>query len=505
MEEKEITKTEDASSVTKPEKPEKNKNSRKNTSRRRKHGIISLSVTLLVVVAIVIINIISVTLTEKFSGFTADLTSLRSFRLTDQSVELAKNVDKKTFITFLADKNTYTEMDAYCKQTSIIAEELSRWSEGMIEVQYIDLVRNPTFAEDYSDSNLSTTDVIVSCGDNKKILTAYDLYNFENFSEDYRYIASSDAEQEIDNAITSVINEQITKAVIIKDYCSQDYSYFVKTLSNNGYSVKEISLISDDIPDDTDMAVIYAPTRDYTEDAVKKLIDFLYNDGSYGKNLLYAADSLDAQTPNLDSLLAKYDIELKHALAFETDTSKLDSRSQSYYDGILCSYYTDLYTENLTDGKQPVVTGFTRSVYTIAGVAQPLLVLSEKSGNCPYDADEEKWNMQDAITGEECVLAQGTLGTDDAKSTVVVSGTYLIFTQSYYGSVYGNQSYLSTLLGTINGRDMSRISVAEKVITEFDINIDKNAAVTIGFIVYALIPLLILGAGLTVYLIRRNK
>ena len=501
MEEKEIVRPDD-NTASKPDKPPKSRN---NFSRRRKHGIISIAVTLLVIAAIVIVNIISVNLTEKFSGLTADLTGLKAFGLTEQSKQLAGSISKKTYITFLADKNTYTELDAYCKQTSIIAEELSRCSQGMIEVQYIDLVRNPTFAEGYADSNLSTTDVIVNCADKKKILTAYDLYNFENFSDDYRYIASSNAEQELDNAIVSVNNEQITNAVIIKDYCSQDYSYFVNTLTNNGYSVKELSLISDSIPENTDMVIIYAPTRDYTEDAVKKLEVFLENGGKYGKTLLYAADSLDAQTPELDKLLAKADLEFKHSLAFETDTTRLDSRSQSYYDGILCSYYTDLYTENLPEGKPPVVIGYARPIFTIDGVGQPLLVLSEYSGNCPYDADEKTWKMEDSITGKECVLAQGTVGKDDAQSIVIAAGTYLLFTQEYYGSVYGNQSYLSTMLGTVNGRDVRQISVAKKVITEFDINIDKNASVTIGFIVYALIPLLILGAGLTVYLMRRNK
>ena len=488
-----------------PEPSGKEPAPKKKASRRRKHGLISLLVTVFVVVAIVIVNVIAVTLNQKFSGLTADLTGLKSFQLTEQSKKLAESVSKKTQISFLSDKNTYVQMDAYCKQTSIIAEELARCSDGMIEVQYVDLVRNPTFAEGYSDSNLSTTDVIVSCEDKKKVLTTSDLFNFESFSEDYRYIASSNAEQEIDNAIAAVNNEQVTNAVIIKDYCSEDYSYLKTTLSSNGYSVSEVSLVNGELPVDTDLVIIYAPTRDYSEEAVQKLNTFMKNDGTYGKTLLYAADSMDAQTPHLDAFLAQYDLELAHAIVFETDTTQLDSRSQNYYDGILCQYYSDLYTDNITDKSLPVITGFSRSVYRLEGKAQPLLSLSERSGECPYDVDDEKWNMEEAITGKECVLAQGTIGNDKTHSTVVLSGTYLPFTQTYYGSAYANQTYLSTMLATLTGRDTSQITVAKKVITEFDINIDRSTALTLGFIVYGFVPLLIFGAGLTVYLMRRHK
>lgn len=490
---------------TSPTEEAKSSTSKKPVSRRKKHGLISALITLLVAAAIVIVNVICVSLTDKFSGLTADLTDMKAFRLTDQSKELASSVSKKTMITFLSDKNTYVSMDAYCKQTSVIAEEMARTSQGMIEVQYVDLVRNPTFAEGYADANLSTTDVIVSCGDKKKILTSYDLFNFESFTEDYRYIASSDAEQELDNAIVLVNNEQVTNAVIIKDYCSEDYSYLKSTLTTNGYTVSEVSLVNDEIPADTDLVIIYAPTRDYTEDAVKKLNSFLNNNGTYGKTLLYAADSLDVQTPHLDGLLQEYDLSLEHALVFETNTNRLDSRSQNYYDGILCEYYSDLYTQNLPDKSIPVITGFSRPVYRIKAASQPLLVLSEYSGECPYDAEEATWDMQAAITGKECVLAQGSVGTDTAKSTIVLSGSYLPFTQAYFGSNYSNQTYLTTMLGTLTGRDTDTITVAEKVITEFDINIDKNTSITLGFLVYALIPLLILGVGLTVYLMRRNK
>ena len=62
-----------------------------------------------------------------------------------------------------------------------------------------------------------------------------------------------------------------------------------------------------------------------------------------------------------------------------------------------------------------------------------------------------------------------------------------------------------TMLASINERSSEIISVSDKVITNFDINANASARFWIGFVIYALIPLMILGCGLTVYLVRRGK
>ena len=133
-----------------------------------------------------------------------------------------------------------------------------------------------------------------------------------------------------------------------------------------------------------------------------------------------------------------------------------------------------------------------------------LLSYSDNSGYCPFDADEN-WDMNAAITGNTFVLAQGQGGLADNPSTLIVSGTYRFFTQAYYGSAYNNQSYLSAMLAGVNHRSTERVTVAEKVINTFDINISQQTAMNLGFVVYALIPIVILGIGIAVFLMRRNR
>ena len=77
--------------------------------------------------------------------------------------------------------------------------------------------------------------------------------------------------------------------------------------------------------------------------------------------------------------------------------------------------------------------------------------------------------------------------------------------ETYFVNSLGNRNYIMTMLASLNGRSSEIISVSDKVITNFDIEADAHTRFWIGFVIYALIPLIILGCGLTVYLVRRGK
>ena len=486
------------------EKSEKKKSGIKLSDRKTMHGIVSIAVSCLVLAAVIIVNIIASTLTDKYSGLTADITSVKSFDLTEDSIYIANNVDKKVKITFLTSKSSYEAVDPYCKQASYLANQLAQNSDEMILVEYIDLVQNPSYENNYPDVELSTTDVIVSCGDKYKILTADEMFNFESYDGTYSYIASSQAEQQIDAAILTVTSDISTKVALVTDNCTDDYSYLKSTLTSNNYEISEISLITDDIPDDTDMVIVYAPTKDYTYDAVEKIREFLENNNQYGKSMLYVSYRKGADTPNIDKLLSDYGMKVEDALAFDMDSSRI--AGNSYYDGIMCSFASELYTENISENDYPVIVSLASPIsVTDDKTAQPLLILSEDSGMCPLDAVDGEWSMTDSVTGDVCVMAQGSTGTDEATSTVIVSGSTSMFEQSMLGSAFSNSQYVLDMFANLNDRDTDTIQLENKVITDYDLNISTQTANIVGVVIYAIIPLVILGVGIIIFLVRRNK
>lgn len=486
-------------------KKAKKKTASKPLSRKVKRRMVSTVISVLMIAAVVIVNIIAGVLTPKYTAMTTDITSLRSFDMSDQSQKIASDIKKKVKITFLTEKSTYEAIDTYCKQTSVFAAQLSQTSEGMISVEYIDLIKNPTFTDKYADENLSTTDVIVSCGKKYKVLTKNDLFNFAQYSEQYQYIESSKSEQAIDNAIMTVTSDVSTKVALVIDNAGDDYSYLESTLISNNYEVKEVSLEKDQISTDFETVIVYTPSKDFTADAVKKLENYLVNNDKYGKNLIYIPYERHTDTPNFDALIDRFGMAVKDGLAFDMDTNRL--MGSSYYDAIACTYVSDQYYMDHIDENSPVLVGLARPVeVTDDRVAAPLLVLSSAgSGWCPFDAQDGKWSMTEAVTGKECVMAQGMLGNDNGTSTVVVAGSAYMFTQSYLSSDFSNSTYIFNMLADLNHRDTSVVTVKEKVISDYDLTLSQNTAAILGVALYGVIPLFILGAGLIVYWVRRYK
>ena len=419
-------------------------------NRKMKRGLASLIITVLVIIAVVLANAVASVMTSKLPALTADITGMKNFVINEKTREIVQKLKRKVTISF--------------------------------------------------------TDIIITSGTNRKILRVADMFTFENYSGNLSYIASSKAEQEIDNAVLSVSTSEMIKTAIIIDNASEDRSFFENTLKADGYSVTEIVLSSQIIPEDTQMVVLYTPSKDLSQNAVSKLRAFLENNGNYGKNLLYIASPTDIkEMPNLDALLLDYGMSVGNGFVFEADGTRINSSSQNYFNGVLCSYASDLYTENISDISRTVIAGYAKPVLIKDPLtAAPLRKYSEYSGIRPFDADEN-WSYKDAIVGNVPILAQGTIIKDDKYSSVIVSGCERIFARSYYGSDYSNRTYLSTMLATVNGRTQELVSIPEKVITAFDIEIDHQTAANLGFIVYAVIPLIILGAGFTVFLMRRNR
>lgn len=473
-------------------------------NRKRKRSIISGVITVLAVSAIVLVNVISGVLVSKYPAFTADITSMQAFGLTEQSRDIAENLKKKVKITFLSEKREYENRDPYCKQTSVTANEMAKLSDGMISVEYIDIVKEPTLARKYNDESLTANDIAVTCGDKTRILKVTELFTFEAYSSEYQYISSSQSESMIDNAIVTVTSDVITKVALISDNSSKGYEYFAKTLEENNYEVTEISLENDEIEKDTDMIIIYEPEKDFTENALLKLENFLVNDENYGKNLVYVPDIEGAEHTRLDSFVGMFGMSVTDGVAFEYDESRR-YYSSNYYEYLICDFASNLYRENFSDERYtPVMTGLSRPIYIKSKDVEPLLVLSEKSGTVPYTADDD-WSMEDSITGNICVMAQVEIGSEEKSSAFVAIGSGTMLSETYFVNSLGNRNYIMTMLATLNGRESEIISVSDKVITNFDIDADAHTRFWIGFVIYAVIPLMILGCGLTVYLVRRGK
>ena len=275
-----------------------------------------------------------------------------------------------------------------------------------------------------------------------------------------------------------------------------------------GYILKVEMKTLADIPDDVNTVIAYSPTKDYSENAVKKLRNFLYNDGKYTKSMIYIPYRNKAECPNIDKLLEEYGMAVSDGLAFDMDTSRQMSSASSYsaYRYIAASFSSKLYTDNITKDSQTVLADYSRAVISKnENITQPLISYSSNSGICPFDATDD-WNPKDYIVGNVCIMMQGLSGNDKAQSRLIVSGSTEMWSETIMQSQFINQEYWFNIVDTLNHREDNSVHLEDKVITDYSLqNISRQTSVIVGVVMFAVIPVLIIGAGIMVYVFRRRK
>lgn len=485
--------------------PKKEKVSRHRSTRNRQKKVFSVVTTALLLVALIIVNVICSVLTNRYAVFTADLTATQAFQLTENTIRLVESINKPVEITFLCTKDYYESLDSYCIQTTGLAKQYSQYSEN-ITVNYVDITSNPTYANNYENETLNSTDVIISCGDKYRVLNYTDMYNMAYYDNTYQYIASSKVESAFDSALMTVTSDKTTNVTMIMDNAGESADYFVRFLESNNYAVTQINIATDKIPENTELLIMFTPTEDYTELETQNIFDFLTNNEKYGKTALYIPCAQDSETPNIDTLLEFFGMAVEHSMAFDMDQTRM--YTYSYYDGLACSFASSDFTELINaENDYPVITSYSRSIrITDSNYASALLSLSSQSGVCPFDADENTWNMKDAVSGNVVVGAIGERGlSEDVNSHIVVMGSSTMFTKAILGSVFSDSRYILAMLGNLCGNDLNVVNLDDKVLTDYDLNMNTSTKIFIGTIFFAFLPLVVLGSGVVIFIKRRNQ
>lgn len=482
-------------------------------SRKAKHGTVAVAITAVVIVMVIVLNIIISLLVDRFPDMELDLTSNGSFALQDDTVDYVSHLNNDVTVYVLMEKDTFESQGTYFVQAEKMLNKMSSKSNGKLKVKYVDLTANPNFTSDYPNvdwqSSSSNNVVLVESGDQYKVLTISDCFEYDE--QTYSYYGSysftgTKIEQAVVTAILNVTTENKTVVDMIKGNNEQDYTALKSLLENNAYDVKEISLATGDFDKDAKIAVMYAPSVDIDESTAEKLSTWLSNDGKYGRSLIYIPTADMGEMPNLDDFLKEWGMSIDRGYVFETDTQKLVSSSSPY---AFTVDYGDYYTENLKNAKIPVVVTESHPInVTDDSVAHALLTASDKAGVLPVDADKN-WDYKDAVTGKgENVAAEGVMtNEDEASSRVIVFGSYMMFTDTImqYNS-FNNSAYFMNVVNTIADKEDVGITIESKSIDNTELGITDVATQNAMLIIFVIvIPIAILVAGFIVWLRRRNR
>ncbi|MGN0558476.1 MAG: Gldg family protein [Acutalibacteraceae bacterium] len=515
--------TENTENKTEKQKKEKSRKKlslkRFFTSRAAKRGWLSILMTVLFIAVVVVLNIVTNLLVDRFPALSADLTSNKVFEMQQETIDYIKGIDTDVTITVLAEENTLANSgNPYYLQAYKLFKQFAQYSDK-IELKYVDPASSPTYLDNYSgmDKTASSNLVIIESGKSGtkkeqtqyKVLQASDLFKVETDSNtSSQYMSGSNVEQAVTTSILNVTSKDKVKVSLITGVGENEdyYSTLVKLLENNAYEVTKTSIVTQEIDSEAKIAVLFAPTVDLTKESVKKIENFLSNNGNYGKSLLYIPSSDQVETPNVDSLLENWGMKLSDGLVYETDYTRVLQSGYFYF----ITDYSENYVNGLKNPTVPVVTAFPRAItITDTDKAAPLLTTSEQAGIMPFGTGED-FKPEDGLKNEVLnVAAVAKTSSETTSSHLVVFGSDFMVSDSVFASTsFNNSAYTINLFNTLAERDDLGITIEGKTVENKELgltSINDPFVVIISIFLRFILPLGILIAGLCVWLVRRNK
>lgn len=464
-------------------------------------GTISTIITVLFIAVVILINVL-VNYLSSNHNLSLDLTKDQIFNLTDDSKNYIRSIDKDVEIIILNSEDKFTSNGDYFTQASYVIKQYDINSDK-ISVKYVDITENPTFASEFPNEDLQTNSIIVRCNDKYQILDAYDLFNIESSYYYGSQITSSKAEQTMTSAIMGVVSDEKTKVTFIKGFDEEDFDSFSSLLKKNNYDVQTVSLLNEQISDDTSIVVIYAPNRDYDNDAIDKLNQFL---DLKGKSVVFVANVVENDIPNLKNFLNNWDVNIGSGTVFETDPKMLLTTQSPFY--AIAQYVEGEYTKGIKDTSIPVTIPFSKPIEVLNSEnVTTLIESSSTSGIVPKSVDSN-WAPSDSDMRAYIPLVTLTTKTydDSMSNNVCVIGSMIAFDNTFLSKTsLNNSQYFINLFNKLSDREDATITIESKSIEGDELSINAMQAITIGVIFTFVVPLIIFVIGLIVFIKRRHK
>lgn len=522
-----------------------NKISRK---KKLKYGSIATAITVIVIVVVVLINV-AVSAISQNKNLKLDLTSSKLYELSDDTLDYVASITTDVEIACTT-KESDMQTSEYMK---LVYETLDRYKKtsSHISLTFFDPTEEPdklnTYQADYNGT-ISSGEIIVKSGSQMKVISLNDMFDIDSTMYQYYqmgYISSfSDCitgfsgEQQLTSAIMYVTDPDPKKVAVVATSNgatiyntggaanASAYSQIVELFDNNGYETSEVDIITDSITaDEYDIIVLPAPQNDLTEDSISMLQDFLYNNGDYGKQLLYFADYTQSSTPNLDEFLETWGLSVDNSIVTESSSSNQIAINNSAYPAVSLVDDSD-YSEGISNTSLPIVAPNTKPIDILwdannERATASILVTSDTAYRTPLSTlissstedetsteSETEFDADSATREQLTVMAAATkstsVGTVINSSTVIAVGSMAMAYLASYTTSLNNGEVIINAMNVAAGKE-DGIIITSKDLSDTTITITATQMSVIGNVVKWGIPLLVAVIGVVIYLRRKRK
>lgn len=461
-----------------------------------KYGSNSIILIVTVCAIAVLVNVII-----GFTDVKWDLTPNKLYSISDETEKILESLEKEVIIYGLFDEtkignNEFVELlkhyDKYPKVT----------------VKYVDPDKNPGILKEIDPyetlTDINKNSFIVKCGNRLKGLDSYDLYSTRFDQSTFQiYRIGSIAEQSFTGAIKYVTADYTPTIYFTTGHdekeVDDDFSILKQQLMNNNYDVKPINLVTvEKVPEDASVIVVASPQKDLTQSEKDKLEEFLKNGGK--AIFMFDYLEMDPQFPQFESLLMEYNVSLNYDKVKENDERRHLPQDQyvvltNVKGGTLLS---NDYSLLLVDSRSLNILKNEKEWIEVTPLAQTSnLAVGERVDKTKGGDIEGPLNLAVAVEhkgwskiSKIAVIGNSRFIEDDARD--------------YFGPYFNNG--IVFFLDTVNWMQdkKNEVTIAPKYYKYQYLNITAKQATYMGILVVIILPLIILAAGLVVFLRRRH-
>lgn len=456
-------------------------------------GSYSLAVTAVVLAILVVVNLFASALPAALTRY--DISASKLYSITSNTKVVAGALEQDVTIYWVVQSG---------QEDEVIENLLGKYDSlsGHIQVVKKNPDVYPAFAQQYTDETVRNNSLIVECGDRSRFIGYDDIYVQEADMYAYSYNTSFDGEGAITSAIDYVVSEELPQIYILEGHGEAELpASFREQIEKENMETRALSLLTvDEIPEDADCVMIYAPASDISPEEKDLLADY----AAGGGRLFVAAGPVEEGVlENLHDLLADYGVEANEGIVVEGEREHYSLQGPA---ALLPDMNSDAVTDSLIEEKyhpvMPLSLGLTVTENSGSGTVTELLTTSSGSYSKLAGYSMSSYEKEEGDLDGPFALA---VSIDTAGGGKIVWFTSSYFLDDVYNATSSGananlgMNALSSLIG-----ETEAMAIRSKSLNYNYLTISDSAASLLKVTMIGVFPLLYLGAGVRVVLRRRR-
>jgi hypothetical protein len=505
-----------------------------------KYGTMSFVIVALVLAIVIVVNLMASMVSKRYP-IKLDLTPDKRYELSDESINVLKNLSSDVDVTVAMEKAMFESLTNYYQQMyaqyginaevpyDMIPNLLEKYAlyaeqgKGKINIRYVNIDKDPDVVAKYKQfysGDIENGSIIVYSNEKVKVISASDVRNMIQADQASLQSGAPNfifaGESTLTTAIRNVTDDSAMKVAVINKmngqpvYNENEYGPTIEALrenllEKNGYDCEDFDIMTDEFKDgDFDMVVLAAPSVDFTEDLITKLSDFLYNDGKYGKNFIYIPSIYTSNLTNLDAFLEDWSLKVENNVIVD------DKNAMMRADYIMLNVTDETTVGELPNKSLPIIAPASREVTILSKNNEDVTksVLSSYDNSFVQDLLSNEADMDNRAS--HTIVAMSTKEhaeqMDVYRSNVLVLGSALMVDETFLTqtNTYNNASALLNIINGMTGKAAGTV-IPEKSLQQHYIAPTQSQAKAIRIVVQWIIPALVALIGAFVLLRRKNK